>query len=443
MIANSACDAVLLSSGQIHILRPKMGEDERIMRTDQPVRVLYSFPHKLGGRQIDSIAWHHVVGLADAGAEVLVCPGAVQRALPLGIQVRPTLARGGFRIPYRLLGRVRALALHDWVVARRLEKMAGQIDIVHAWPIAALQTLRVAKRLGIPAVLERPNAHTRYAYEVTQRENERLGIVPPPGYSHTYNEEILRKEELEYELAHRLMCPSDFVLRTFLDEGFPREKLARHQYGFNAKTHYPDSRQRDPKRGLTVLFAGACTPRKGLHYALEAWLQSPASADGTFLVVWEYLPGYPEKLTSMLAHHSVKVLGFRKDLPDLMRQSDVLVLPSIEEGSALVTSEARACGCVLVVSEASGAYCMHMENALIHKVGDVDTLTRHFTLLNRDRALLERLRAASLSTVQEITWPAVGSKLLQVYRDILEGDRENRSVAKERQFDRQKEIVSQ
>src|SRR5271170_7934567 len=248
----------------------------------KPIRLLYSFPHKIGGRQIDSIAWHHVVGLAEAGAQVVVCPGAVQRALPVGIKVRPTLARGRLRIPYRLLGRMRALALHDWIVARRLEKLAGQIDIVHAWPIAALQTLRVAKRLGIPAVLERPNAHTKYAYEVTQKENERLGIVPPRGYSHTYNEEILRKEELEYDLADRLMCPSDFVLRTFLDEGFPREKLARHQYGFNQETHYPDSKLREPKRGLTVLFAGACTPRKGLHYALEAWLRSSASVDGTF-----------------------------------------------------------------------------------------------------------------------------------------------------------------
>ena len=43
----------------------------------------------------------------------------------------------------------------------------------------------------------------------------------------------------------------------------------------------------------------------------------------------------------MLAHPSVQVLGHRTDVPELMRNSDILVLPSIEEGSALVTSEAR------------------------------------------------------------------------------------------------------
>ena len=54
-----------------------------------------------------------------------------------------------------------------------------------------------------------------------------------------------------------------------------------------------------------------------------------------------------------------------------MRKSNILVLSSIEEGSALVTSEARASGCVLLVSEAAGAICTHMENALVHRVGDV------------------------------------------------------------------------
>lgn len=386
---------------------------------DRPIRVLYSFPHKLGGPQICAIAWHHVKNAAAAGAELLVCPGVAQVPLPSGIEVRPTLARGKLRIPYRLIGSMRALALHDWIVSRRLEKLAGQIDIVHTWPVAALHTLKVAKRLGIPTVLERCNAHTRYAYDVTQKECERLGISPPPGYSHTYNGEVLRKEKLEYELADRLLCPSDFVLRTFLDEGFPRDKLARHQYGFDPTTHYPNEESRDPKQGLTVLFAGACTPRKGLHYALEAWLQSPASRNGTFLVVWKYLPGYPERLSSLLAHPSIKVLGYRKDLPDLMRQSDVLVLPSIEEGSALVTSEARACGCVLAVSDASGAYCKHMENAMVHQVGDVKALAQHLTLLHENRALLGRLRAASLRTVHEITWQAAGKRLIDVYTDVI------------------------
>ena len=385
-----------------------------------PVRVLISFPHKLGAGRICNVAWHQVNGLAAAGADVLVFPGVLHRPVPANVEVRPTLAWGKLRISYRLVGSLRAAALHDWIVSRRIEKMVGQIDIIHAWPMGALQTLKVAATLGIATVLERPNAHTRYAMEVVKHECERLGVALPPDHEHAYNSDKLRKEEEEYQLADGLLCPSDFVARTFLEQGFRAEKLLRHQYGFDDKACYPTSRKPDPGRGLTMLFAGGCAPRKGLHYALEAWLQSPAHRDGAFLIVGEFVPGYKEKLSSMLAHPSVRLLGFRRDLHEVMRQSDLLVLPTIEEGSALVTSDARGNGCVLLVSEAAGAVCRHMENALVHRVGDVQTLTRHITMLHEDRALLQRLRASSLSTVHEITWSAAGEKLLQVYRDVLE-----------------------
>jgi glycosyltransferase involved in cell wall biosynthesis len=386
---------------------------------NQRVRVLYSFPNRLGADRICYTAWKQVSGLADAGAELLVLPASLSRPLPEGAKVWPTLALGKLRLPYRLLGVFRTIAVHDQIVARRLEKLAGQIDIVHTWPLGALETLKAAARLGIPTVLERCNAHTRYAMEVVQQECDRLGVVLPPDQEHAFNEWKLRKEEEEYDLADRLLCPSDFVKKTFLDRGFPEEKLARHQYGFDEKGFYPGVERTEDGRGLTVIFVGLCAVRKGVHYALEAWLKSSASQKGAFLIAGEFLPEYQEKLGPMLAHPSVKVLGHRNDVAELMRNSDILVLPSIEEGSALVTSEARGSGCVLLVSEAAGAICQHMENALVHEVGNVAALTQHFTMLHEDRNLLQRLRVASLATVSELTWENAGRVLLDVYRETI------------------------
>ncbi len=388
------------------------------MREDRPIRVLYSFPLKLGAGRVATTAWHQVNGLAAAGADVLVFPSAVHKPPAPSVKVRPTLAWGKARVPNRLLGRMAYGSLHDWIVSRRLRKLVGRIDIIHTWPVGARQTLQTAARLGIPTVLERCNAHTRFAYEVVQRECERLGVTLPPDHEHAYNPAILRREEEEYRLAFRLLCPSDFVVKTFLDQGFPREKLARHHYGFDGTVFFPDHKPRDAKRGLTMLHAGVCAVRKGLHYALEAWLQSPAHRDGTFLIAGEFLPDYAAKLAPLLAHPSIRVLGHRSDVPELMRQSDVLVLSSIEEGSALVTSEARGSGCVLLVSEAAGAICRHMDNALVHPVGDVKTLAQHMTILAEDRELLERLRVSSLRTINELTWTAAGVKLNQVYREV-------------------------
>jgi glycosyltransferase involved in cell wall biosynthesis len=387
--------------------------------TERPIRVLYSFPHKLGAGRICYTAWQQVNGLTAAGAELVVFPGVLYKPVSPAVRVRPTLAWGKLRIPYKLLGRIRTLALHDYIVSKRIEKLAGQIDIIHTWPLGALRTLKTAARLGIPTVLERPNAHTRFAYEVVQKECDRLGVQLPPNHEHCYNKEILAREEEEYRLAYRLLCPSDFVVKTFQQQGFPSEKLLRHLYGFDEKVYHPNGRQPDPKRGLTMLFVGVCAVRKGVHYALEAWLQSPAHRDGTFLIAGEFLPAYAKKLAPMLSHPSVKPLGHRTDVPELMRQSDILVLPSIEEGSALAVADAMGSGCVPLISDACTDLCRHMENGLVHRVGDVKTLAQQITMLHENRALMKRLRDAALQAAFGFTWKVAGVKLLEAYRKAV------------------------
>lgn len=83
---------------------------------------------------------------------------------------------------------------------------------------------------------------------------------------------------------------------------------------------------------------------------------------------------------------------------------------------------------MLLVSEAAGAVCKHEENGLLHRVGDVETLTQHITMLHGDRSLLERLRTASLSTIDQITWSAAGVKLLEVYREVIAQHQEQRQA---------------
>lgn len=386
---------------------------------ERPLRVLHSFPHRLGMSRICTTAWHEIDSVAEAGVEMLVMAGDCVRPFPRPLRVETTLSCGRLRIPYRLLGAYRACALHDWMVARRLPSLAGKIDIIHAWPLGALRTIRAAKKLGIPVVLERCNAHTRFAYEAVKRECERIGVPLPPDHEHAYDKMKLDHEEKEYAEADGLLCPSEFVVKTFIDQGFPHGKLYRHQYGFDERVFFPGNQNAESGNGLTVIFVGGCAPRKGLHYALEAWLKSDASKDGQFLIAGEFIPAYREKLASMLSHPSVKALGHRTDVPQLMRQSDILILPSIEEGSALVTSEARGSGCLVLVSEAAGAICENNMNALVHAVGDVAALSGHITRLHEDRKLLGQLRAASLKTINEITWTAAGRELLKTYQKVL------------------------
>ena len=383
------------------------------------MRVLYSFPHKIGAARICYTAWEQVRGIVAAGAKVTVMSGAVSRALPEEVIVRPTLAWGKLRIPYKLLGRMRACLLHDRIVARRLEGMAKEVDIVHCWPLGSLETLKTAKRLGIPTVLERPNAHTRFCYETVAAECRRIGIHIP---HHDYkpNEEVLDREEQEFGLAFRLLCPSEFTAQSFLDRGFRAEKLLRHTYGFDDLTFVPSVEPRGETKKFTAIFVGVDAVRKGLHLALEAWLSSPASRDGMLLVAGELSSEYKKRFAGQLSHGSVSLLGHRHDVPELMRKADILLMPSLEEGFGLVCVEAIGSGCVPLVSKACTDECRHWHNSLVHETRDVEALQEQITMLYEDRVLLRSLRETGVRERLNYTWTAAGRKLVEAYRMAID-----------------------
>lgn len=384
----------------------------------QPLRVLYSFPHRIGAGRICHTAWNQAAGVANAGAELTVLCGSLSRDLPAAVKIHQSLAWAGLKLPYRLLGRYRTLQLHDWLTARWLRKHRHEFDLVHCWPAAALRTIKAARECGIPSLLERPNAHTAYAFESTIDETRRLGFELPSQHDHAYDQVLLDHEESEYEQCDFLLTPSEFVTKTFLERGADPTKLLSHHYGYDGERFSPKV-NREPTAGLKVLYVGACEPRKGLHYALEAWQKSEGSQTGTFQICGEFVPGYAEYLELSLAHPSVTTLGQRSDIADIMQSCDILVLSSIEEGSALVTYEAMASGCVLLVSEGSGAHCQHGHDALVHPIRDVETLTQHFNQLHHDRELLAALREKSLAKIPQFTWAAAGKKLLSVYREAI------------------------
>jgi glycosyltransferase involved in cell wall biosynthesis len=389
--------------------------------------VLFSFPTRLGTTGIGTTAWHQVTGLEAIGVEVHLVCGSVERPVPGVHVVAETMRAGSRRIPYRVVGAARASAWHDRRAARVVRALAADVDVVHAWPGGAVRTLRAARDAGVVGLLERPNAHTRFAFQAVSDECRRLGIAVDPSSPHAYDGSKLAREELEFETAGRLLCPSDFVAASHRDRGYPEARILRHQYGYDPERYQPPAERRDGP--VNVLFAGRGEPRKGLHHALRAWLDSGHADRGEFRIAGDIEPGYRSVLAPLLAHPSVMELGHVSDVAETMRSADVLVLPSLEEGSALVTYEARGAGCVLAVSDRTGAICRHDVDALVHPAGDVATLRDHLAALAGDPELYARLRAASLATIDELTWGSAAERLLVAYRQALGHEQAHRALS--------------
>ena len=381
------------------------------------MRVLYSFPDEIGRPGIGSTAFHQVREVAARGVDVTLYCTRLRGELPENVRVVQTLSVGGRRVPHRVLRMDRSYRYHDLRVAAALRRIHATIDVVHCWPRATVHTARAARRQGIPCLREVPNTHTAHAFEAVAREVETLGMAAIRGHSHTFSRQTLALEAEEYDVADALLVPS----RYFAPD-VPRPRGAARKARASPLRLRPEAFLRDcewhPReadRPFTAIFVGRCEPRKGLHHALRAWLDSDAAEGGRFVICGSFEPGYREVLEPLLAHPSVEVHGYVPDPATLMRDSDVFVLPSVEEGSALVTYEAQACGCVPLVSEAAGARCRDGVDGLVHAPGDVATLTDQLTRVHREPRFLERLRSAGLAPIADLSWPAAGRELVEIY----------------------------
>jgi glycosyltransferase involved in cell wall biosynthesis len=387
---------------------------------ERPLRVLYSFPDAVGKPGIGTTAYHQIQGVIDQGVELTLYCTSVERPVTGARRVVTTLAPAGRRIPHRALGRERAYRFHDRRVALALRRLRSETDVVHCWPGAVEATARAARRLRIRSVREVINTHTGWGFERVARETAALGMELPEGHSHSFDPRKLAREEAEFRAVDLLSAQSEFSKGTFVERGFQPGRFAIHQNGFDRDRFYPDQAERDPHRPLTAIFVGRAEPRKGLHHALRAWLGSGLAERGRFVICGDFVPGYREALGELLEDPSIEASGYVDDVGALMRAADLFVLPSVEEGSALVTYEAQASGCVPLVSDATGARCEHGRQGLVHPAGDSDALREHFSLLDRDRELLARLRAATIESIPSLTWEKGAEELVAVYRQSLD-----------------------
>lgn len=382
------------------------------------MRVLYSFPHSLDRPGIALTARQQVLGLARLGVQVelfVTSIGALE--LPPGVTVHTTLSMGGLRLPHRAVGVQRAYDYHDAVVSGWLSRHGAGIDIVHAWPRGCLRTLTTARSLGIPGLRESPNPHTASVIRQSELAAADAGIGLPAAHSHASNRNVLAKEREEYAAARAVLVPSDYARDEFLAEGFPAQSLLQHRYGCDLERFPARTASREP-RPFRAVFVGRGDPTKGLHVALEAWRIANLS-NAEFLIAGALQPDFAAALADLLALPTVSALGFVTDVSALLRSADVMLLPTWTEGSALVTLEAEASGCVPMISTAAGALGDDGVDFLAHPIGDRAALAAQLVRLAGDPEQLATLSARGTARREFLSWDRAGEVLLERYSDAV------------------------
>lgn len=181
----------------------------------------------------------------------------------------------------------------------------------------------------------------------------------------------------------------------------------------------------DLPEGPIALFVGQLIERKGIKLLLEAWRIASASLGSATLV---FAGEGPESETIQREAASglrLILLGVRDDVVDLMRASDVLVLPSRNESFGNVVVEAMACGLPVIVSSSGIAQRLVLDRVAGRIVGVscpeeiADALTE---ILNNPE-MRETLGERGRDIVEKFDFHLVAAEYLKIYRSIIEENR--------------------
>lgn len=300
----------------------------------------------------------------------------------------------------------------DRVAARQLDDCDGVIALSGTGTVCG----PAMKRRGGFWVCDRGSTHILFQDRILREEAEIVGLPP-----RRIDPRTIDRELGEYAAADAIFVPSDFVRLTFLEQGVAPEKVKLAPYGVNTAAFRPSG----PKaERFTVLFAGQVNYRKGVHHLLKAWrewapktaeLRIAGGADQNLQALIDRAGGLPENCV-FLGHLD------RATLVQEMSRAHALVLPSIEEGLALVMGQAMACGTPVIASRNTGAQTLFTDGVegFIGPARSPDFLAEAFERLAADPALAQAMGQAALQRAKTFGGAdAYGDRIMAAVREIV------------------------
>jgi glycosyltransferase involved in cell wall biosynthesis len=272
-------------------------------------------------------------------------------------------------------------------------------------------------------VLQTGSAHMESQAELLKGEMAKFGggeSVAHPGK--------IRRAVREYEEADVIVVPSPFVYKTFVERGVSEDKLAMVPWAaLPIVSSFHDGNHREGGTAR-ILFVGGCSLRKGIPYLFDAArslgnevaVRLVGRADPKLFASWGGLPS------------NVEAVGVKRGeaLRTEFRYADIFVLPSIEDGSALVTIEAMLARLPVVVSDQAGAALVtEGESGFIVPAGDSQALAERILVLARDPGLRQRIGFEAHAAATARTPEVYGDELTRlVYQPLVNGTLDNRAA---------------
>lgn len=376
--------------------------------------VIYSIGSKFAGGGIGTTAYHAVRGLhRHKMLKRLLCGHYRPTEIP-----REKIRSLG--LPDRALRKLASLEPSGWLwylQAALFDAWASRLlepaDIFHVWGNYGLRSLQQAKAIGMITIVERASTHPMYQAQLLQKEFGNWGL------SFRLPHDTLKVSLAEMTLADYVLIPSDFVRRTFVEHGFPQEKLLLIPFGVDAARFRPW--EKETSHPFRVLFVGQVGIHKGVPYLLEAWRRL-GWQDAELWLVGRVLPECRPILPRYKDLPGLHLMGHLDDPVEAYWQASVFAFPTIEEGSALVTYEALACGLPVVTTPNAGSVVQDEVEGLIIPIRDTEALANALDRLRANEWMRREMGRAARMRAEEFTWERYGDTLANTFKNLMSSE---------------------
>jgi len=228
-------------------------------------------------------------------------------------------------------------------------KKAKQSNIYILFSGNALEFLKLDKKNKI-YILERCSTHYSHQKKILENLHIKFGINPSIN-EQEYETKMESRELQEYRLADYISVPSNYVKKTFIDNGINEKKIFVNHYGVDSKIFFPINCKIKKK---SILFCGHASLRKGFHTLID--ILEDLKKENFSLVhygttsdeIKHYLKN--KKFDNFFSYKSIS----KNKLNFILNQHSILVLPSFEEGMAHIQLQALSSGLPTVATEESG-----------------------------------------------------------------------------------------
>ena len=315
---------------------------------------------------------------------------------------------------------------NDWVT-RILEshyvRGLRQGDVAHVFYRGgcSLRMLRVLKQRGAVIVLELSNTMGHTVTRILEDVYRRAGWPVEHDVSPRELQADLDLQLRQVEAADFIFSPSPAVADSLLESGVPQSKILSTSYGWDPERFSRGNTRALPEiSGVTVLFVGTVCERKGAHLLLEAW--SRAGIDGRLVLLGFIAPRVATHCARLLNRPDVICMPFSADAAPFFRSADILALPTLEEGSALVTYEAMGVGLPLVTSPmGAGSIVRHEKEGLVVDPHSEEHLIAALRRMAYDADLRRAVGEAGRARALEYTWEKVAARRYELIKSALSG----------------------